>query len=234
MSSHEIHRLLHEYGLAIVFAAVGLQALGAPVPGTTVLVAAAVYAATAHGLPIAGVIAAGILGALAGTCGGFVIGRWGGERLLHRLGRIARQPPQRVALVRRELAERGTPWLFVARFITGGRNVAGLAAGASGMGFARFVGVSAAAATAWALVNALEYYFFGDALAGASTWVQVVLVLAGIAWLVVSVRLLRRRALRQMSRRPDGPRGGAVGGAGEGSAAPVGGREVVGERDLLG
>jgi membrane protein DedA with SNARE-associated domain len=41
----------------LVFAVVGLQALGVPLPGTTALIAAAVYAATSHGLPIAGVIA---------------------------------------------------------------------------------------------------------------------------------------------------------------------------------
>jgi membrane protein DedA with SNARE-associated domain len=203
MSSHEIHRLLHEYGLAIVFAAVGLQALGAPIPGTTVLIAAAIYAAAAHGLPIAGVIAAGILGALAGTCAAFAVGRWGGERLLVRIGRLARQPPERVRLIRRELAQRGAPWLFIARFITGGRNIAGLAAGASGMGVGRFVAVSAAAATVWSLVNALEYYFFGHALAGASTWVQVLLAVAGIAWLIGSVGLLRRRVLRRVAAATD-------------------------------
>jgi membrane protein DedA with SNARE-associated domain len=40
MSGHEIHHLLHEYGLGMVFAVVALQALGAPLPGTTVLIAA--------------------------------------------------------------------------------------------------------------------------------------------------------------------------------------------------
>lgn len=205
MSSHEIHHLLHADGLAIVFVAVALQALGAPVPGTTVLIAAAVYAAASHGLPIAGVILAGILGALAGTTVGFVIGRWGGEPLLLRVGRLVRQPPDRVQRLRGEFAAHGAAWLFIARFITGGRNVAGLVAGASGMAPARFVLISAAAATVWASVNALEYYFFGDALAAASTWVQVVLVLAGVAWLVLSVRFLRRRALRRLAGSPAAP-----------------------------
>lgn len=45
------------------------------------------------------------------------------------------------------------------------------------------------------VVGALEYYFFGDALAGASTWVQVVLVCAGVAWMLFSFNVLRRRAL---------------------------------------
>ena len=86
MSSHEIGHLVHQYGSLLIFAAVALQALGAPLPGTTALIAGALYAATAHGLPIAGVIAAGALGALAGTTAGFALGRWGGERMLLAVG----------------------------------------------------------------------------------------------------------------------------------------------------
>jgi membrane protein DedA with SNARE-associated domain len=205
MSSHEIQNLLHQYGLGLVFAVVALQALGVPLPGTTALIAAALYAATSHGLPIVGVIAAGALGALAGTCAGFVLGRWGGEKLLLRAARRLRQSPERVQQLRREFASHGGAWLFIGRFITGLRNVTGLLAGASGMPLARFLPISAAAAIAWTLINALGYYWFGHALAGADTWLQIVLVCAGLAWLVVSLNLLRRRALL-WAHKPAAPR----------------------------
>jgi hypothetical protein len=55
--------------------------------------------------------------------------------------------------------------------------------------------VSAAAAIAWASLNGLEYYWFGHAPLGASTPIKVVLIVVGIAWLLVSHHLLRRRAL---------------------------------------
>lgn len=203
MSSAEIHHLLHQDGLAVVFAAVALQALGAPLPGTTVLIAAAVYAAATHALPIAGIIAGGTLGALAGTTAGFGLGRWGGEGLLLWIGRRLRRRPAAVQRLRPEIAAHGAGWLFVARFVTGLRNVSGLVAGASGMPVWRFVPVSAAAALAWATLNALEYYWFGRILAGADTWVQVVLVCLGIAWMGLSLRLLRRRALRRLSPQRD-------------------------------
>lgn len=198
VGSHEIQHLVHEYGCLLVFVVVGLQALGLPLPGTTALIAAALYAATAHGLPIAGVIGAGALGAMAGTTAAFAVGRWGGEVLLLRVGALLRQSPERVTQLRRAFASHGGAWLFVGRFISGVRNVTGLVAGASGMALNRFLPVSAAAALAWALVNGLEYYWFGHALLGASTWVQVIMVCAGIAWLVLSLNLLRRRALRQL------------------------------------
>jgi membrane protein DedA with SNARE-associated domain len=198
VSSHEIQHLLHQYGYGVVFAVVALQAMGAPLPGTTALIAAALYAATNHGLSIIGVIAAGALGALAGTSAGFALGRWGGERLLQRVARPLRQSPERVQLLRGEFAAHGGAWVFVGRFITGLRNVTGLLAGASGMPLTRFLPISAAAAMTWALINSLGYYWFGHALSGADTWLQIVLVCAGLGWLLLSLNLLRRRALRRL------------------------------------
>lgn len=195
MSSHEIAHLLHQYGLGLVFAVVGSQALGAPLPGTTVLIAAAVYAGTTHGLPIVGVIAAGAVGAVAGTSAGFMLGRWRGESVLLWVARRLRQRPDRVQRLRAELALHGGAWLFVGRFISGLRNVTGLLAGSSAMSVTRFLLITVAAALVWATTNALGYYWFGHALAGADTWVQVVLICAGLGWIAVSLNLLRRRAV---------------------------------------
>ena len=199
MGSLDVQHLVHEYGCLLVFVAVALQALGLPMPGTTVLIAAALYAAAENGLPIVGVVVAGGLGALAGTTVAFGVGRYGGERLLLRLGTRLRQSPDRVQRLRREFAAHGMAWLFIGRFISGLRNVTGLLAGASGMTLKRFLPVSAAAALAWALLNALGYYWFGHAVVGASAWVRIGMVGLGLVWLAVSVLLLRRRALRNSS-----------------------------------
>jgi membrane protein DedA with SNARE-associated domain len=198
MGSHEIHQLLHEYGLAVVFAVVGLQALGVPLPGTTVLIAAALYAGTSQGLPIAGVIAAGALGALLGTAGGFALGRWRGERVLVAVGRRLRQDSARIHALRGEFAAHAGTWLFIGRWVTGLRNVTGLLAGSSGMVTGRFVVLAAASSLVWAIINGLGYYWFGNALATADTWLQVVLIAAGVGWMVLSLNLLRRRAVRRL------------------------------------
>jgi membrane protein DedA with SNARE-associated domain len=202
MGAHEIHHLVREYGCLLVFAAVALQALGPPVPGTTVLIAASVYAATG-GLPIAGVIAAGFFGVVVGTTAGYAVGRWGGERLLLVVGRRIRQDPERVQQLRRAFAAHGGVWLVVGRFFTGGRNVMGLLAGGSGMAFTRFAAISAGAALLWTLLNALEYYWLGHAIMAAGTWLKVALVCVGIAWMVISFGLLRRRALRHLQAASD-------------------------------
>ena len=138
MSSHEITQLIHEYGLLVVFLAAGLQAMGFPVPGGTALVVAGIDASTKRGLPLGGVIAAGAVGALLGTTVGFALGRWRGETLLLRLGRLFRQKPERVQELRGQFQKHAVAPLFIARFITGLRNVVGLAAGASAVPLARF------------------------------------------------------------------------------------------------
>ncbi len=201
MSGHEIHHLVHQYGYALVFVVVALQALCLPLPGTTALVVAAGYAAATHGLSIVGVIAVGALGALIGTTAGYVVGRWGGEKLLARIAGRLRQSPERLERFKAEIALHGGPWIFIARFITGLRNIAGLLAGSSGMPLARFLRFSALAALVWALTNGLEYYWFGRALLSADTWLQVLLVVLGLAWTIGSFVLLRRRAVRRLRRR---------------------------------
>lgn len=191
MSAHEITVLIHEYGLLVVFLATALQAVCLPVPGGTAIVVAAIDASTKHGLPLAGVIAAGAIGASVGTTIGFALGRWRGERAVIRLGRLLRQKRERVQELRQKFQQHALLPLFIARFITGARNAAGLLAGASGMAFPPFLLVSAGAAVIWSATIGVEYYLAGHAILGAPTWLQIVLVIVGILATIASFRLLR-------------------------------------------
>jgi membrane protein DedA with SNARE-associated domain len=191
VSSHEITQLIHDFGLLAVFLAAGLQAMGFPVPGGTALVIAGIDASTKGGLPVIGVIAAGALGAVLGAAAGFAVGRWRGEPMLLRVGRLFGQEPARVQELRGQFQRHDIAPLFVARFITGLRNVAGLVAGASGVSVVRFLTISAAAALAWSALITLEYYFAGHAILGAPTWLQIVLVLVGILATIASFRFMR-------------------------------------------
>ena len=97
--------------------------------------------------------------------------------MLLRVGRLIRQEPARVQELRAQFQRNAIAPLFIARFITGLRNAAGLVAGASGVPLGRFLAVSAAAALAWSALIALEYYFAGQAILGAPTWLQIVLII---------------------------------------------------------
>ncbi len=203
MSSHEITQLIHEYGLIVVFLAAGLQAVGFPVPGGTALVAAGIDASTKHGLPVVWVIVCGALGALIGTASGYGIGRWRGDRVLVRVGRVFRQKPERVHQLRDWFQDHGVWPLFIARFITGARNVAGLTAGATGMQLGRFLGISALACLAWSAIITLEYYFAGHVILGAPTWLQITLVIVGIIGTVLMFRLWRPELAKATDRAPN-------------------------------
>jgi membrane protein DedA with SNARE-associated domain len=202
VSSHEITRLIHEYGLIVVFLAAGLQAVGFPVPGGTALVVAGVDASTKHGLPVVWVIVGGALGALIGTALGYGIGRWRGDRVLVRVGRVFRQKPERVHQLRDWFQDHGVWPVFIARFITGARNVAGLTAGATGMRLGRFLAVSALACVAWSTIITLEYYLAGHVLLGAPTWLQITLVIVGIVGTVLFFRLWRPELAKAVERTP--------------------------------
>lgn len=191
VSSHEITQLIHDFGLLAVFLAAGFQAMGFPVPGGTALVIAGIDASSRNGLPLAGVIAAGTLGALLGGTAGFAVGRWRGEPVLVRVGRLFRQEPERVHELRGQFQRHAVAPLFVARFVTGLRNAAGLVAGASGVPLSRFLAVSAVAALAWSALITLEYYFAGHAILGAPTWLQIVLIIVGLVATIASFRFLR-------------------------------------------
>jgi membrane protein DedA with SNARE-associated domain len=191
VSSHEITELIHEFGLIAVFLSAGLQAMGFPVPGGTALVIAGIDASTKNGLPLAGVIAAGALGALLGGTAGFAAGRWRGESVLLRVGRLFRQQPERVQELRGQFEKHSIGPLFIARFIAGLRNVAGLLAGASGVGLGRFLAVSAVAALAWSALITLEYYFVGHTILAAPTWLQIAVIIVGVLATIASFRFLR-------------------------------------------
>jgi membrane protein DedA with SNARE-associated domain len=205
LSAHEITHLIHEYGLVIVFLATSLQALGLPVPGGTALVAAGIDASTKHGLPVTGVVVAGAVGALIGGSAGFALGRWRGEPILVRLGRLFRQTPERVQGFREEFQRHAIAPLFIARFVTGARNLAGLLAGSSGMALLPFVLVTAGAAIAWSTMITLEYYFAGHVILGAPTWLQILLIIVGLVATVVSFRLLKPGAFGRPERPANAP-----------------------------
>ncbi len=170
-----------------------LQSAGVPVPGTTALIAASLYAGTTHRLGIAGVIAAALVGATVGSGAGYGLGRWGGWSLLTRYGHLVRLTPSRLRVGRYVFREHGGKVVFFGRFITGLRTWSAFLAGAIRMPAGRFAVFAFTSAAVWAAANGIGYFWFGAALTHAGTLVNVALILAFVASLAVSAVYLRRR-----------------------------------------
>lgn len=170
-----------------------LQSAGVPVPGTTALIAASVYAGSTHRLDIAGVIVAALTGATIGSGIGFGLGRWGGWTVLTRYGHLVGLTPSRLRVGQYAFLEHGGKVVFFGRFITGLRTWSAFLAGANRMPLRRFVAFASISAAVWAGANGLAYFWFGDALSHAGTFVNVALIIAFVASLVVTAIYLRRR-----------------------------------------
>ena len=76
---HSLHHFLAEYGYWALALLIGLESMGLPLPGETVLVIASVHAANRDG-NIAAVIAAATAGAIIGDNIGYLLGREFGFR----------------------------------------------------------------------------------------------------------------------------------------------------------
>lgn len=156
-----IEPYIRQYGVAALFVIVYLESLGAPLPGESALVTASVIAAGGD-LSIVAVFFAVWVAAVLGDSTGYVIGRLGGRRLLHRFGWIVKLTPERLQGFEDMFRRKGAFIVLGARFVVVLRQLNGLIAGSMNMPWPKFLAANAAGAAAWTLVWTVGPYFFGD------------------------------------------------------------------------
>ncbi|MEU2612331.1 DedA family protein [Micromonospora sp. NPDC007271] len=143
----------------VIFVVTAVDAFFPAVPGETVVITAAVFAA--DGEPaLAALIVAAALGALAGDHVSYAIGRGGGG---HRLARLPADSRRRAGSewARRAVDRRGGMILITGRYVPGGRTAVTLTMGAVRYPLRRFLTYDVLACTAWALYCGLLGYFGG-------------------------------------------------------------------------
>jgi membrane protein DedA with SNARE-associated domain len=185
--------LLANFGYLAVFALIGIESLGVPAPGETMLVTAGVYAGATHNLEIVGVIAAAIAGAVVGDNIGFAVGRRGGYRLLLKHGHKVRIKQSHIKVARYMFDRHGGKVVFFGRFVAVLRTYAAFLAGVGQMEWRRFLAWNAAGGIVWATLFGLLAYFGQKAFERLSTPINVALGGAGLAMIVLVTLFLRRR-----------------------------------------
>ncbi len=161
-SLHHLIQLLHAYGNVVLGIVVGLESVGLPLPGETLLIAAAVIAATSHQLNIVLVILSAAVGAIVGQMAGYGIG-WGiGFRLLRRYGRYIGLTDRRLAYGRALFRRHGVKVVFASRFIVLLRTLAALLAGANHMPWGRFMVANVAGSVTWSALYGGGAYLLGQ------------------------------------------------------------------------
>ena len=157
---HLIEPWLKGYGAFAVFLIIYFESFGAPVPGETAVIAAALLASQGE-LSIVAVFIAVLAGAILGDSTGYLIGRYGGRRVLERFGPYVKLTPERLTAIE-SCFHRGGAWLVMfARFLPLLRQLNGVLAGSLAMPWHLFFAANATGAVLWTSLYVLGPYFFG-------------------------------------------------------------------------
>jgi membrane protein DedA with SNARE-associated domain len=202
-SSHTLHHLLGNYGYAAVFLFVGIESLGIPFPGETMVIVAATYAGATHRLTVWLIWLTAAAGAIIGDNIGFGIGHWGGYRLIRRYGHKVRINEAKLKVGRLIFDRHGGKVVFFGRFVSVLRTYAAFLAGMTRMPYLRFLFFNAAGGIVWSGIYAVGFYYLGSALEHARGpvdyglgGVAAVVVIAFIVWLRRNEKRLEAEAER--------------------------------------
>ena len=194
--SGNLDYLLATYGYLAVFVFVGVESIGVPVPGETMLVTAAIYAGTTGRLSIFWVIVASAAGAIVGDNIGYLIGRTGGYRLLRRYGRYIRLEEDRLRLGQYLFHKHGPKVVFFGRFISVLRIFAAFLAGVNRMHWRLFLIFNAAGGIIWSTLYGVGAYRLGQQLVRLSGRIDLVLAIIGVGVIIAAIVFLRRNEAR--------------------------------------
>jgi membrane protein DedA with SNARE-associated domain len=198
LSFHSIDNLLQSYGYAAIFLGVMLEAIGLPLPGESLMIAAAIYAGTTHHLDIRILVPVAAAGAISGDQIGYFAGRWIGFRVLSRWGHKIGLSDERLELGRFLFRRYGGAVVFFGRFVALLRTFAAALAGANRMPWHTFLLWNALGGICWTALYGFGAYALGDAAKRMSGPVGIGLGVVGGAALVAVVIFVRRNERRLM------------------------------------
>ncbi|MFO1026707.1 MAG: DedA family protein [Acetobacteraceae bacterium] len=193
---HGIEDVLQSYGYAGVGIALMLESMGAPLPGESLMIAAAIYAATTGKMDIWILVPVAAAGAILGDQVGYLIGRWIGFRVLARWGRRIGISDERMQLGRYLFQRYGGGVVFLGRFVAFLRTVAAVLAGANRMPWTRFLLWNGLGGIVWTAGYGFGAYVLGDAFTRLHGPAGIALGVAGAAMAVVAVWFVKKNETR--------------------------------------
>jgi len=184
--------LIETYGLVVVAGVIGLESVGLPFPGETVLILSGIFAGTQHHLNIVAVVLTAAGSAVVGQMIGYVVGREFGYWLLLRYGGYLRITQSRIKLGEYLFLRHGRKIVFVARFIPVLRSLAGILAGANRMPWRQFLVANAVGAIVWAAFFGFAAYLLGHQIERLAGSMVIVLGIATVIVIVIGAVFVRR------------------------------------------
>jgi membrane protein DedA with SNARE-associated domain len=177
-----IARLGH-WSYLIIFLAAALESaafLGLLIPGESIMLASGFFIHRGL-LELDAVIVVGILGAIVGDNLGYQLGSHLGREWLLRHGTRFGLKPKRLDKAEAFFARHGAKAVFFGRFVGFARALVPFLAGASRMGYRRFIVYNASGAVLWTLACVLLGYVLGASWRVAEQWIgRTGLVILGL------------------------------------------------------
>src|SRR6516225_12288096 len=170
--------------------------MGVPLPGETILVLAAIYAAADPNLNIWLVIAAAAIGSIIGDNMGYFIGQRYAYALLLRYGRHIGMSTPRIKVGQYLFRKHGGKVVFFGRFIALLRILAAFLAGLNRMPWREFLIANAGGGVIWATVFGVGGYFFGKVLLQVHHALAPIVFLLALAGFLGCGYLIRRHEHR--------------------------------------
>ena len=188
-----LEHFISGYGVAAVTVIVALEALGAPLPGETLLIFAAVLAGRGE-MSLPALLICAWAGAVLGDNVGYLIGRKLGRAAVARYGAKIGLDAARFGAVESVFARYGAATVAFARFVNILRQLNGIVAGTLGMSWGRFLLFNALGAALWVGLWVLGTFYLSEHLStitwlahrigifGGVTVAAVVLVAIVLVW----------------------------------------------------
>jgi len=195
-----IGSLITSYGYWALFALVGVESLGIPLPGETALIIAGTYAGHTHRLNPWLIFLVASAAAIVGDNIGYWIGDKGGYRLARRYGSKVRLDESKLKIARYLFDRHGAKVVFFGRFVSVLRTYAAFLAGTSKMKWRRFLPANAAGGIVWAGIYTLAAYLAGNAFQRASSTITWILAGAAVVAIIAVVLVIRRQTGRLAAR----------------------------------
>lgn len=188
--------LIQRHGYWVVGGVIFFESMGVPLPGESLLIAAALYAATTGDIGIEWVVFAAAVGAVLGDNAGYLIGREVGPPVLARYG-----PRVGLTLARQRLGQflflsHGGKVVFLGRFVAFLRTFAALLAGANHMQWGRFLLCNALGGVFWASLYGFVPFLLGNQVHRLVGPFGIIIGAVALCVVVASVLFVRRHEAR--------------------------------------
>jgi len=180
-----LESFVRHYGAFAVMPILAIEAIGAPVPGESLLIFASILAGRGE-LSLPALLISAWVGSVIGDNLGFLIGRKLGRATVLRYGAKVGLTNERFSGIEKKYTRYGSATVLFARFFSILRQLNGIVAGMLGMPWWRFALLDAVGAALWVMVWAFAPAYFSEhltaivALAHHTKGVVSIMVAAGL------------------------------------------------------